>query len=190
MLDQARLAQIRDRLGHRSWADLTLDELAGAAGVSRVTLHRWGVGRDDIRAGLTRLLEAEYRDAAIPALLSSEPAPDRLAAVLRSVCAVDERYLGLLDALGDRLGDLFHDDADEHGGETLTRAAYVAPLQRILADGERDGTLRLPHDHADSATLLFNATGWTYRHMRNGHRWSPEKASARVVELLVDGVRT
>jgi AcrR family transcriptional regulator len=189
MLDEARLTQIRDRLGHRPWAELTLDDLAGAAGVSRVTLHRWGIGREDIRAGLIRLLEAEYRDAALPALVSDAAAPDRLAAVLRSVCAVDERYLGLLDALGDHLDALFHEDTATAAGETLTRATYTDPLQRILADGARDGTLRLPHDGAESATLLFNATGWTYRHMRIGHRWPPEKASARVVELLVDGVR-
>jgi hypothetical protein len=43
-------------------------------------------------------------------------------------------------------------------------------------------------DPLEDATLLCNAAGWTYRHLRSGHHWTPGRASARVVELLLDGL--
>lgn len=187
MLEPARLERIRDELGHRPWHELGVEELARAAGVSRMTLHRRGVSKDAIGDGLATLLADEYREAALPALTASGPARERLAVALTALCRVDERYLGLLDALGDRLGLIFHEEGD---GEVLTRTDFTDALRRILQDGVRDGTLRVDHDLQETATLVFNAAGWTYRHMRTGHRWSAEKATDRVVELLVAGVST
>ena len=69
----------------------------------------------------------------------------------------------------------------------LTRSAFTDALRRILIDGEQDGTLRSA-DPTEDAALLFNAAGWTYRHLRRGHGWTPEHASDRVVELLMRGV--
>lgn len=43
-------------------------------------------------------------------------------------------------------------------------------------------------DAEETATLLFNASGWTYRHMRLGHRWPVERARTRLVEILTSGV--
>jgi AcrR family transcriptional regulator len=186
MLEIERVRRIRDEVGHRPWHELGLEELARAAGVSRMTLHRHGIDKDSIRASLSELLISEYQAGALPALTSSEPAAERLELALRSICATDERYLGLIDALGDEDRDgIFHEPGE---GEVLTRTSIVDALRRILEDGVRDGTLAVD-DVDEMATLLQNATGWTYRHMRSGHRWSPERASSRVVSLLVAGVR-
>jgi AcrR family transcriptional regulator len=186
MLETERIRQIRDELGGRPWHELALDELARSAGLSRMTLHRRGISREDILTGLGELLESEYQQAALTALTSLAPAPERLGLFLRGICEIDERYLGLMEAMAQHLQLIYHEPGE---GEVLTREPFVGAIPRILQDGVSDGTLVVDGDIAETATLLFNATGWTYRHMRTGHRWPPEKAREQVVALLVAGVR-
>ncbi len=186
MLEVDRVRQIRDELGHRPWHELALEDLARSAGLSRMTLHRRGISKDDILSSLAELLESEHQQAALPALTSLAPARARLELALLAICDVDERYLGLMEALDPHLAAIYHEPGD---GEVLTRGPFVQAIKRILQDGLDEGTFALRQDLDETATLLFNATGWTYRHMRSGHGWPAEKARAQVAGLLVAGVR-
>jgi AcrR family transcriptional regulator len=183
-LDSARLDQVRERLRDRDWRDVTVEDLADALGVSRMTLHRRGISKEVLLAQLARVLEDEYREAILPALVSSAPPRERLRAALSALCGVNERYLGLLEALGRASAFVFHEEGE---GPVLTRVTFTDALRRILEDGIADGTLRAD-DPTEMATLLFNATGWTYRHMRTGHRWEPDQVRDQLVSLLLDGV--
>ncbi|MDQ6745267.1 MAG: hypothetical protein M3Z27_04510, partial [Actinomycetota bacterium] len=183
-LEPDRLERVRVRLRDRDWREVTTEELAQAVGLSRMTLHRRGIDKDVLLAQLGRLLEGEYRDAILPALVSSAPAPERLRLALSALCAVNERYLGLLDALGRASAFVFHEEGD---GPVNTRVDFTDALRRILRDGSAEGTLRA-EDPLQLATLLFNATGWTYRHMRAGHRWPPARVREQLVALLLEGV--
>ena len=185
-IERERLEGIRDKLGARRWHELGIEELAAAAGLSRMTLHRRGIGKEEIRAALAELLAEEFRAAALPALSSSAPADERLHAALDAICRVDERYLGVIEGLGDELEPIFHESGD---GEVMTKGSFTEAIRRILEDGEREGTLDPGDDVEARATLLFNAAGWTYRHMRLGHRWDEERCREQVVDLLVAGVR-
>src|ERR1700744_5415003 len=73
-----RLERIRDALGDRAWHELSLDDLARAAGLTRMTFHRRGISRDMVRDGLVELLVSEYEAAALPALSSPADAPERM----------------------------------------------------------------------------------------------------------------
>ena len=75
----------------------------------------------------------------------------------------------------------------EEGDEVLTRDAFTAPLQRLLTDGAADGTLR-EVDVPETATVLINLVGYTYRHLRHGHGWPPERARRAVVSLVMEGL--
>lgn len=184
-LEPDRLERLRERLKDRDWREVTLEELAEAAGVSRMTLHRRGIAKEGVLAQLAALLEREYRDAVFPALVADGPAPERLEAALEALCEVGERYLGLLDALGRANLFLLHD----HGsGPVMTRASVTGAIRRILEDGAGQGSLRAD-DPDEAATLLFNAVSHTYRHMRLGHRWDPERVRGRLVPLLIEGVK-
>jgi AcrR family transcriptional regulator len=185
-LEADRLERIRDALGDRPWHELSLDDLARAAGLTRMTFHRRGISRDMVRDGLVELLVSEYEAAALPALSSSADAPERMRLALESVCRVEEHYLGLIEGLGEQISAIYHEPGE---GAVLTRGPFVAAIRRILQDGERERTLDPGEDLDESATLLFNATGWTYRHMRTGHHWPPDKARPMVVGLLLDGIR-
>ena len=101
---------------------------------------------------------------------------------LASVCAVSERHLAFLRGLDEEEDTrLFHVDG-------VSRAGFVAPLERVLREGMRDGSFRKLPVRA-TATLLVNAADRTYRHMRAAHGWSPMR-SREAIDLLVRGIST
>lgn len=175
---------LREAVRLRRWHEVTHEDIAEAVGLSRMTLHRRGYGKPEALAQLSAALVAEHEEAARVAVASRGVARERLRAALTASCSIDERYLRLIDSVADDLVVVFHEAGD---GPVLTREAFTDALRSILVDGVADGTLR-SEDPLEDATLLFNAAGWTYRHLRSGHRWTPEHASARVVALLLDGV--
>jgi AcrR family transcriptional regulator len=179
IVDAASHVLARDGL-----AAATLERISAAAGVSRMTLHRRGVSKQDILRALSERLEADYRDAMWGALVSREAASERLRIALERLCDVTERNLGLLDGLGAPTRDAIYHDSGEG---RLTRKVFVEPLERLLLDGAADGSLA-PVDAQESATVLFNAIGHTYRHLRSGHGWSPERARAGILDLAMSGL--
>jgi AcrR family transcriptional regulator len=183
-VDTRLLDGARRTVERHGWGGLTLQRVADAAGVSRMTLHRRGVSRDVLLAALAEQLEREYREALWPALTASGTALERLELALSSLCGVVDRNLELLDALGHAERDaVFHEDAKP----ALTKAVFTEPVQRLLADGAADGSLRAP-DPEETATVLFNLVGHTYRHLRIGHGWSPARAREAVLDLALHGV--
>jgi hypothetical protein len=56
-----------------------------------------------------------------------------------------------------------------------------------LQDGAADGSLA-DEDPEETATLLLNLVSWTYRHLRRGHGWEPERARDGVLRIALDGV--
>ena len=165
-------------------AGATLERIAAAAGVSRMTLHRQGVTKADIIRALGERFEDEHKEAMWQALVSKGTAAERLRLALELQCRLVERNRATLDALGDPArAAIFHDP----GPDALTRAAFVAPLERLLLDGEVDGTLHA-HDPREAATVLYNAVGHTYRHLRAGHGWSAKRAREGVLALVLDGL--
>lgn len=162
-------------------------ELAEAAGLSRMTLHRRGITKDAVLSRLGARLQAEYREVLFGALTAPGSARERLREALGAMCEVDERYLGVLDALVAEARDEVYHEAGEAGQPVLTRPGFTAALRRLLEDGVRDGSIAATEPD-ETATLLFNAVAHTYRHMRTGHRWPPDLARERVVGLVLDGL--
>lgn len=177
LIDAGRRAITRHGL-----ADATLERIAAEAGVSRVTLHRRGLSKDEIVARLTQRAIEDYRDALWPALTSSASGAERLELALAALCEVAERHLQLLVALGSQSDAVFH----EEGEEPMTRSPFTDPLERILRDGAQDRTLRAS-DPLESATVIFNLVGWTYIHLRTGHRWGADRARRATLDLALHG---
>jgi AcrR family transcriptional regulator len=180
LVDAARAA-----IAERGWAATTMEDIAEAAGVSRMTLHRRGLTRDGLLDALRQGLVAEERDALWPAITASGTGRERLALALTALCGIAERNLAVLAALDDDVRDaVWH----EPGDDALTRPEFTAPFRRLLEDGLADGSLIPDGDLDELATVLYNQISWTYRHLRSGHRWSPERAEQAVVTLAVRGV--
>jgi AcrR family transcriptional regulator len=165
----------------------TLERIAQEAGVSRVTLHRRGVTREGLLAALAERATEEYRRALWPALTTRGTGRERLERALEAICEVAEANLPLLVALQAESDAVFHDEPTGADEEIATGSSFTEPLERLLIDGQADGTLRA-NDPLETATLLFNQVGWTYLHLRSGHRWAPARARRSVVESAMHGI--
>lgn len=178
LLDAA--ARTFERYGYE---DASLERIAAEAGISRMTLHRRGLTKEALLAQLAERATDAYRVALWPALTAPGDARERLEQALAALCESAEQNLTLLVTLGSRRDRLFHEDADE----AMTRTVFTEPLERLLRDGQSDGSLR-PGDPVENATVLFNLVGWTYIHLRTGHGWSPERARSATVGIALNGV--
>ena len=165
------------------FAGATLERIAAEAGLSRVTLQRRGVTRDGLLAALAERGAERYRTALWPALTAPGTALERLEAAMGALCVSAEENLELLVALRAQSDSVFHDE----GEEPLTRSVFTEPFERVLRDGARDGTLR-EVDPVETATVIFNLVGWTYVHLRTGHRWPPERARRATLDLALRGL--
>ena len=167
------------------YQDATLERIAGEAGLSRVTLHRRGISKPLLLEWLAADGAASYRAALWPALTGTGSGRERLEEALRALCHVAEEHSTLLLAMRSATDEVFHDDNEE----ALTRTEFTEPLERLLRDGSADGSL-VARDPAETATVLFNVVGWSYLHLRSGHRWGAERASEAVIGIALSGVAT
>jgi AcrR family transcriptional regulator len=184
VIDDSLLQAGRRALRRHGWHALTAERIAEEAGISRITLHRRGIRKEDILAALTERAIEAYRGALWPALTSPGIGRERLEQALHALCESAEEHLELLVALRSQTDAVFHEDEPE---EVMTRSVFTQPLERLLRDGMADGSLR-EMNPVETATLLFNLVGWTYIHMRTGHRWRPGRARARTVDIALRGL--
>jgi AcrR family transcriptional regulator len=166
-------------LHEHGWDGLTLERVAEASGRARSTLWRQGLSREALVEALLGALADDFRSTMYPVLTVPGSGRDRLARGLEALCDVIERHLPLLLATD----EAFHQAAP--GGP----ASYLDPFVHFLREGAQDGSLPLgDEDPREAADLAFNAVAWTYAHLRGRHGWSAEKARARVVGLVLDGI--
>jgi AcrR family transcriptional regulator len=183
-VDERILAAGRRALKKFGYGGATVERIASEAGLSRVTLHRRGVTKDAILTQLAERAVDDYRAALWPPLTAPGTGGERLELALLALCELAEVNLELLVALRARTDSVFH----EQGEQAMTRSVFTEPLERLLRDGAADGSLRAvdPHEYA---TVLFNLVGWTYIHLRTGHRWPPKRAREAVIDVAVNGLR-
>jgi AcrR family transcriptional regulator len=174
------------RLAERNaLAGASMAEIAREAGLTRMTLYRRGETRATIVAALRDELAREERERLLPILTSEGDAQARLVRVLEAVCETTEAHADLLVGLdAAALNAIYH----EEGDESLTRAEFVAPIVRLLRDGELDGSLRPFADADEAATILYVQISYTYLHLRREHRWSAERTTRAVVDLALEGL--
>lgn len=156
-----------------------MQRIAEQAGVSRVTLHRHGVSRESLLAVFAERGIERYRAALWPAITSPADGGERLHEALIALCDLAEENLDLLVALRARSDRVFHEEAEE----ALTRSVFTEPLERVLRDGAADGSLRQV-DPIEYATVL----GWTYIHLRTGHRWPAQRARDTTIDVALSGL--
>jgi AcrR family transcriptional regulator len=167
-------------LAEGGWDRLSLERVAGQAGVSRVTLWRQRITRDGLVDALLARLSADYRDAMWPVLTASGTGRERLESSLGALCGVADRHLDLLSAA---------DDAFHRAWQRSPPAgSFLEPFVRALEDGAADGTLRSLGPAIDAADAVFNTVCWPYVHLRARHGWSQQKARGLILELVLQGV--
>lgn len=189
-VDPRLLVGARRVVAEHGLTGLTLERLAAASGISRMTLHRRGVTVPGIVEALLADIGQEYLTAVLPALTGPADAGTRLRDVLFAIFGVADRHLPLLAGLYPRADSVFHDPPgrDAADGAVPSTTLFTAPIERLLRDGAADGTLRAVEDPAVTAAALFNVAGWGYVHMRHAQRWPADRAAAAVLDLMLPGL--
>ncbi|OZM76413.1 TetR/AcrR family transcriptional regulator [Pseudonocardia sp. MH-G8] len=189
LLDDAVLAAAARVIAEHGWHDFTLERVAQAAGVSRVTLYRRGTTREQLVDALVVGAAQAWQAALWPALADPGTATERLEAALRACCTVVEEHLALLAGLSTAPDPVFHLDEPSAGGGRDTREVFVAPFERLVRDGIAEGGLRAGLDPAETAVLLFNVVPRTYLHLRSAHGWPAGRTADSLLDLLLAGLR-
>jgi hypothetical protein len=144
-----------------------------------VTLHRWGVGLDDLVVGVLARASGDLRASLWPVVTAAGDAAARLRESLEVLCVVAERHAAVLTAF-------FAEPARTIPGkpDRTTSFEFVEPFERLLRDGQLDGSLSVD-DPAGQAVLTANTVCWSYLHMRRAHKWSASRATTAVVDLAI-----
>ncbi len=182
--EQRVIEGARRAIAAGGWQSATLTRIADEAGLSRMTLHRRGLGREEIFALLARDYEDAFRAALWPAVTGRGTGAERLEAMLVAVCEVTEDHLAFLAALDEESDRRFFHESDD---EVRSREGYIDPIERLLADGIADGSIRQV-EVEETATVLVNAVDRTYRHLRRAHDWDPVRSRQVLIELVLRGL--
>jgi AcrR family transcriptional regulator len=176
-LQEATIAVLREH----GWDGLTLERVAQAAGRARSTLWRQSLTIEVLVGSLIGELAADFRSSMFPILTTHGSGRDRLERGLVALCELLDRHLPLMLATD----EAFHQDTAP--GQAPD---YLHPFIQFLREGEADGSLAPGGDVVEAADVAFNAVAWTYVHLRGRHGWPAERAAARVVGVVLDGLAT
>ncbi len=183
-MSQEVLGAARRLAGRGELSRASMAEIAREAGIARMTLYRRGETREAIVLALRQELAREERERLLPLLASAGNARDRLEQMIGAICQTTDDHADLLTGLDSATLDaIYH----EEGDDALTRPEFVAPIVRLLRDGELDGSLRTFTDPEEAATVLYTQVSYTYLHLRREHRWPAERATRAVTEFALRG---
>ena len=122
--------------------------------------------------------------APTPSVTGRGSGAERLEAMLVAVCKVTEDHLSFLAALDEESDRRFFHESDD---EVRSREGYTNPIERLLADGIADGSIRHV-EVEETATVLVNAVDRTYRHLRRAHDWDEQRSRKALIDLVLRGL--
>src|SRR6266545_4869783 len=126
-----------DLVGRHGLAELSMDELAAQAGVSRATLYRLFPGKAALFAELVRRFSPFEPIAAVLETMGDRPPAEVIPAVARAVASAIDGHIGLLLQL---LFEFSRGGPDRHAGADLqqdtVQAMRTLPLVARYLDGQ------------------------------------------------------
>jgi AcrR family transcriptional regulator len=185
---------LRDRIldtalelvGRHGLAELSMDELATRAGVSRATLYRLVPGKEALFAELVRRFSPFEPIAAVLETIGERPPAEVIPAIAQAMAAAMDGHIGLLLQL---LFELSRSDPDRHGGADASQHAAQAMRTLPLVAGYLDqqmaaGRLR----RMDPVLALQALAGPIVMHLLMPASADSQPGAGRGVALPVEGV--
>jgi AcrR family transcriptional regulator len=122
-------------VGRHGLAELSMDELAATAGVSRATLYRLVPGKEALFAELVRRFSPFEPIAAVLETAGDRPPAEVIPAIAQAMAAAMDGHIGLLLQL---LFEVSRSDPDRHGGADANQDAAQAMRTLPLVAGYLD----------------------------------------------------
>jgi AcrR family transcriptional regulator len=122
-------------VGRHGLAELSMDDLAATAGVSRATLYRLVPGKEALFAELVRRFSPFEPIAAVLETAGDRPPAEVIPAIAQAMAAAMDGHIGLLLQL---LFEVSRSDPDRHGGADPNQDAAQAMRTLPLVAGYLD----------------------------------------------------
>lgn len=178
-----------DLIAERGLADARIDEIAEAAGIPKATLYYYFRGKGDILAFLLAdVLELIAGEVSV-AVTASGSARERLELAVEAQLRVMLEHPSVCRAL---VGDLGRATRLPALASALT-AAFHQPIENLLSEGVRDGTLKEMSEPSAVALGIFGAitvTGLSVSVSGVGSDSDGDarNAAASICDLLIGGL--
>ena len=141
-------------VGRHGLAELSMDELAATAGVSRATLYRLFPGKEALFAELVRSFSPFEPIAAVLETMGDRPPAEVIPAVAQAMAAAMDGHIGLLLQL---LFEVSRSDPDHHGGADADQDAAQAMRTLPLVAGYLDQQMAAGHLRRMDPVLAMQA---------------------------------
>jgi AcrR family transcriptional regulator len=173
-------------VGRHGLAELSMDELAATAGVSRATLYRLVPGKEALFAELVRRFSPFEPIAAVLETTGDRPPAEVIPAIAQAMAAAMDGHIGLLLQL---LFELSRSDPDHHGGAGANQDAAQAMRTLPLVAGYLDqqmaaGRLR----RMDPVLALQALAGPIVMHLLMPASAASQSGAGRGLALPLEGV--
>jgi AcrR family transcriptional regulator len=129
-------------VGRHGLAELSMDELAVRAGVSRATLYRLIPGKEALFAELVRRFSPFEPIAAVLQAMGERPPAEVIPAIAQAMAAAMDGHIGLLLQL---LFEVSRSDPDHHAGADANQDAAQAMRTLPLVAGYLDQQMAAGH---------------------------------------------
>lgn len=169
----------------RGFDQTRIEDVAEATGVPRATLYYYFSGKEEILAWLIRRTLAAITDAVALAAAGEGPARERLESIMLAMLRTMAEHPDTCTAIAAESGRIMRMPelaAAIHQG-------FHLPVQRVLAEGERDGSLRAVDSPETTSAVIYGAVyaaGVHYLIVSGG--FDPDKVGPQVVGLVLGGL--
>lgn len=182
----AKLPAAAELFAARGLDNTKIEDVAAATGVAKATLYYYFAGKEEILAFLLQDSLAHMADeVAVAVQTPGTTAAERLSGVIRAQLTVMSAQPAVCRAL---IGDLGRAGRMPDIAAAM-RSAYYEPVEELLAEGARDGTLAPQAHPVAAAAALFGAvtiTGLMY--LVADQPLDPDAISAAVLAVVLTGL--
>ena len=171
-------------VGRHGLAELSMDELAATAGVSRATLYRLVPGKEALFAELVRSFSPFEPIAATLETMGERPPAEVIPAIAQAMAAAMDGHIGLLLQL---LFEVSRSDPDRHAGanQDAAQAMRTLPLVAGYLDQQMaTGRLR----RMDPALAMQALAGPIVMHLLMQASAAPQSGAGQRVALPLEEV--
>ena len=173
-------------VGRHGLAELSMDELAATAGVSRATLYRLVPGKEALFAELVRRFSPFEPIAAVLETAGERPPAEVIPAIAQAMAAAMDGHIGLLLQL---LFELTRTDPDSHGGADSNQDAAQAMRTLPLVAGYLDAQMAAGHLRRMDPVLAMQAlAGPIVMHLLMPASAAAQSDAGHGVALPMEGV--